>query len=70
MDTDTDDWILVAQATPKKQSAPKQVPVIHRPAVTSLNQPLKKGGKAVPPFVRPNSLTAPADLVFFGICGK
>ena len=62
MDTDTEDWILIAQATPKRQSAPKQVPVRHRPTVTSLSQPLTKGGKAVPPFVRPNSLTAPADL--------
>lgn len=62
MDTDTDNWILIPNATPKKQCAPQPVPGMQRPVGTSLQQPLRKGGKVAPPFVRPTSMTAPTDL--------
>ena len=52
------DWTLIAQPTPKKQSTPKQVPTYCARTAVSLQQPLEKGGKAVPLFSRPASLTA------------
>ena len=63
MDDSDGDWIVIAQPTPKKQSTPKQVPIFCARNAVSLQQPLKKGGKAVPPFSRPASLTAPVPSV-------
>mgnify|MGYP000120321125 CR=1 FL=1 len=63
MDDSDGDWIVIAQPTPKKQSTPKQVPIFCARTAVSLQQPLKKGGKAVPPFSRPASLTASVPSV-------
>ena len=61
MDVDgiTDDWILVSAPTPKKRSAPKAIPTPVCRRATSLEQPLKRGGRPAPEFFRPVSLTTP-----------
>ena len=61
MNDKDDDWILISPANPKKRCAPKPVPVAPVRYASSLDQPLKKGGKPAPTFVRPVSVTTPAD---------
>ena len=63
MDDSDGDWTLIAQPTPKQKSTPKQVPIYCARNAVSLQQPLQKGGKAVPPFCRPASLTASVPSV-------
>ena len=62
MDMEDSEWILITDATPKKKSTPKAVPVFHSKSAPSFQQPLKKGGKPPPVFARPDSLTAPSTL--------
>ena len=59
VDSVTDDWILISAPTPKKRSAPKAIPVPVCRRATSLEQPLKRGGRPAPEFFRPVSLTTP-----------
>ena len=62
MDVDSiaEDWILISTPTPKKRSAPKAIPTVIGRRATSLEQPLKRGGRPAPEFFRPVSLTAPS----------
>ena len=62
LDMEDSEWILITDATPKKKSTPKAVPVFHSKSAPSFQQPLKKGGKPPPVFARPDSLTAPSTL--------
>ena len=54
MDPDHPDWIVISAASPKTRSGPKPIPVVLPNQASSLAQPLKRGGKTVPPFERPN----------------
>ena len=54
MDPDHPDWIVIPAASPKTRSGPKPIPVALSNQASSLTQPLKRGGKTVPPFERPN----------------
>ena len=63
MDDSDGDWTFISQPTPKQKSTPKQVPAYCARNAVSLQQPLQKGGKAVPPFCRPASLTVPVPSV-------
>jgi hypothetical protein len=52
MDVDSiaEDWILISTPTPKKRSAPKAIPTVIGRRATSLEQPLKRGGRPAPEF--------------------
>ena len=60
MDSDISDWTLITDAAPKRKVSPKAVPIFVSQSVPSLQQPLKRGGKPVPEFRRPEVLTAPS----------